>query len=320
MVGRPKFSSSFRFESRHLELIRRYSWPPERRRTLYGSIDLRPHHVVVDVGCGTGAFTRVVAQGLNPKKGGRIVGVDRGVHLLRTARRVASEEGFGPEFMSFEKADAKRLPFPDEFADRVVCQAVLWLLTEQEREQVLREMIRVCKKGGLVAAVEGAIDESVMYFPGNDRLTELVKKSSNAWLNGFAKVYGCDRSIGYKLPTMFRKLGLSRVRLDGVLDVMLESDDRVPVSGKMDGHRYFLKGDVKFLSKLDRIAGSRAKKKFVEKTQRVLIAGGMDWEEICELHRLRASYRAGVLRAPAKIGDNTAVAAGTAFITTGIRS
>jgi ubiquinone/menaquinone biosynthesis C-methylase UbiE len=195
-----------------LEQVRKYYWTGQNRRLLYNSIRLRPHYTVVDVGCGTGAFTRVLTQGLDEERGGRIVGVDRNPQLLRVARGISREEDYGKRFMVFKEGDAKAIPLPDNFADRVVCQALLWLMTDSDRVKALKEMIRICKIGGLVAAVEGAIDSFIVYFPNDGRLTDLVRKRNLAESKGYKIVHGSDRTIGYKLPAIFKQLGLTKAR------------------------------------------------------------------------------------------------------------
>jgi ubiquinone/menaquinone biosynthesis C-methylase UbiE len=80
--------------------------------------------VVVDVGCGTGGLTRVLASGLKKEKGGKVIGLDRNPELLRVARRISKEKGLSG-IMAFKRGDAKAISLPDGFADRVVCQADL---------------------------------------------------------------------------------------------------------------------------------------------------------------------------------------------------
>jgi ubiquinone/menaquinone biosynthesis C-methylase UbiE len=52
-------------------------------------------------------------------------------------------------------------------ADRVVGQAFLYLFDEIDKEKVIKEMIRVCKPGGLISANEGAVDTHLVYVEDN---------------------------------------------------------------------------------------------------------------------------------------------------------
>jgi ubiquinone/menaquinone biosynthesis C-methylase UbiE len=52
------------FPAKWLELGRKYMWREEFLPLLFQYLELSPGQNVVDVGCGTGFFTRIVARGL----------------------------------------------------------------------------------------------------------------------------------------------------------------------------------------------------------------------------------------------------------------
>lgn len=315
----------FRFQANMLELIRKHSWNTKKKRSfLYRSIGLKPDDTVVDVGCGTGAFSRVVAQGLDPRKGGRVIGVDRNQELLRAAEKLSKNEG---RLISFRRADAlESLPFADDFADRVVCQAFLWLFDDETRERVIKEMIRICRPGGVVAAVEGSLDSHVVYIDGEPRLNELWRKHNAALISGYKKVYGYDRNVGYKLPTIFRKLGLERVRLEVPLfspysPCLLLCDGRSPLEYRLDVLRYWeLRYPSKFLSKVRRCKTEHECRIMVEKDEPSLVAGGMSCDEIIEFMRLRRSRAQRLLGDPSLLRNDTSVEFGAAFLATGMKA
>lgn len=93
---------------------------------------------VLDVGCGTGKFTRRLAR-----KADRVVGVDVSIGMLRRARRYALRDGVEPGYL---RADAARLPFPDESFDHVVCAGAFHLFPDKKR--ALGEIERVLEPGG----------------------------------------------------------------------------------------------------------------------------------------------------------------------------
>lgn len=86
---------------------------------------------------------------------GHVIGVDRNKRLLEAAKGTTAEVGLD-RVVSFKHGDAYSLPFGEGRFDRMVCQTTLWNLAEPLK--AIREMKRVCKKGGLVGAVEGAFD------------------------------------------------------------------------------------------------------------------------------------------------------------------
>lgn len=103
---------------------------------------------VLDVGCGVGHWTRCLAPLLPP--GCQITGIDRESRWVDEARKRSAETG--AVSMSFCQGEAERLPFPDETFDMVTCQT--FLIHMKDPVAVIREMIRVLTRGGLLVIVE----------------------------------------------------------------------------------------------------------------------------------------------------------------------
>ncbi|MFP4138384.1 MAG: class I SAM-dependent methyltransferase [Halomonas sp.] len=98
------------------------------------SLALKPGDALLDVGCGTGYFTR----GLAAKGPGRVVGLDRDAEWLAHAR------GRDAAGIRWVQGDARTLPFPDHRFDRVVSITALCFV-EEERLAV-SEMVRVARR------------------------------------------------------------------------------------------------------------------------------------------------------------------------------
>lgn len=94
----------------------------------------RPGESLLDVGCGTGFFTRALASAT----GGQVTGVDINPEWVAYARRRTAAD------VSYEVADARALPYGAASFDLVVSIAALSFL-EEERAAV-REMIRVARR------------------------------------------------------------------------------------------------------------------------------------------------------------------------------
>ena len=106
----------------------------------------------LDIACGTGAVTRLVAKRMGT---GRVVGLDFNAGMLGVARR-ASTTGVPIEWF---EGSALSLPFGDEFFDVVLCQ--LGLQFFPDRPLALREMRRVLAPTGRVAlSVYSAIERT----------------------------------------------------------------------------------------------------------------------------------------------------------------
>ncbi len=104
---------------------------------------------IVDVGCGTGDFTRYLVE----LAGGKcnIIGVDTRAASLRTAA-AQTRKAHLPSTITYRKGDAYNIPLPDGYADLTSCRTLLMHLTDPLK--AVKEMARVTKKGGTVAAVE----------------------------------------------------------------------------------------------------------------------------------------------------------------------
>jgi ubiquinone/menaquinone biosynthesis C-methylase UbiE len=102
----------------------------------------KKEEAVLDIACGTGAVTRLVAE---RTAGGRVVGLDFNAGMLGVARSVPNA-GVPIEWF---KGSALSLPFNDASFDLVLCQ--LGLQFFPDRPLALREMRRVLKPAGRLA-------------------------------------------------------------------------------------------------------------------------------------------------------------------------
>lgn len=103
---------------------------------------LRPGLRWLDVGCGNGAFTEILAGRSDPQS---VHGVDPSEEQIRYARErpVAS-------IAQFSQGDAMALPFDEDRFDVAVMPLVIFFVPEPS--QGVAEMARVVRAGGTVAA------------------------------------------------------------------------------------------------------------------------------------------------------------------------
>lgn len=95
---------------------------------------------ILDVGCGTGFFTILLA-----KEGHTVTGVDLTPDMIKNSRILAKEEGAE---CTFEVMDAEHLSFEDEAFDMIITRNLTWTLPDAA--QGYRDWSRVLKKGGFI--------------------------------------------------------------------------------------------------------------------------------------------------------------------------
>jgi trans-aconitate 2-methyltransferase len=103
-------------------------------------LDLKGSECILDVGCGDGKITAEIASRV-PQ--GSVVGVDPSVEMISFAQnKWGANHGSS---MRFEVADARRLPFKDEFDLVVSFNALHWV---PEQEEALKSIRSAMKPGG----------------------------------------------------------------------------------------------------------------------------------------------------------------------------
>jgi SAM-dependent methyltransferase len=102
---------------------------------------------VLDVGCGTGWFTRRAAAAVGPS--GIACGIDPAPDMIRIAMQTGAPHG-----ARFELGVIEDLPYDDARFDLVVASMVIHHLPPDLKEIGLREILRVLKPGGRVLLAE----------------------------------------------------------------------------------------------------------------------------------------------------------------------
>lgn len=158
---------------------------------------------VLDIGCGTGAQSRALAQRPGVAE---IVGVDQLDLFVERARDLAGDL---PN-LRFELSDAHALPFEDARFDVVVLHTVLTHVADAE--QVVAEVHRVLKAGGTMAIYDGDFTTmSAGLFDGDP-----VQACMEAFLDGNVN----DRYLARRLRPLVAEAGFvpGETRSHGHLD------------------------------------------------------------------------------------------------------
>jgi len=157
----------------------------------------------LDIGCGTGLNTIMLAEAMGPA--GRVVGLDNAEELLTKAKLLASESA-AREGIDFIRGDAGNLPFPDKSFDWVVsidCVGVL----DIDPVILLREIGRVIKPGGRVFII---IWSSQLLLPGYP-LLEAQLNATAAGIAPFKLGMAPDRHV-MRAPEWFRQAGFQDIQ------------------------------------------------------------------------------------------------------------
>lgn len=125
-------------------------WAPD----LVETAGVRAGERVLDVACGTGAVTRLLAERVRPA--GKVVGLDINPGMLAVAQLAAQSPS-----IEWLEGSAVKMPLPDASFDAVVCQQGLQFFPD--KAAALSEMRRVLKRGGRLVL---ACWRSVEHMPG----------------------------------------------------------------------------------------------------------------------------------------------------------
>ncbi len=229
--------------------------------------------IVVDVGCGSGYFTKIIARCMKEK--GKIIGIDPDRKLIREARKISRREQLSN--IHFQIGNVWKIPLESNYADLVVSHIVLSNIPRQL--DAILEMKRVTKIGGKVAVIDPAKGGG-QYFP-NERLNELFDKFHKAFGTAIDKEWRQRFDMSkyvenyhLRIPELFLKAGLTRISLHGHLSTFLLCDIRRSTK-EIKTH---LQARLNLWKKLE------------ERNKKCAVLGGMNEEEFQELQQRYTDY------------------------------
>lgn len=179
-------------EQWHQRYSEQSAWTASLRDFVFNQIKINSAAAVLEVGCGTGA----VLSSLPVSSGQHRIGVDVALEPLLFAQE---HSGNAPLVC----ADGGMLSFPDATFDICFCHYLLLWLADPLR--VLREMRRVTRPGGFIAALAEPDYTSRIDFPKT--LVELGNIQNTA-----LEAQGVNTSMGRQLPGLFAAAGLHEIQ------------------------------------------------------------------------------------------------------------
>jgi len=158
---------------------------------------LKANISLLDCGCGPGSISVGFARLL---ESGKVIAIDVDDKSLKEAEETAKKQALHNIF--FQKSNILDLPFAENTFDVVFTRATLYHL--KENKKAIKEMLRVTKNGGIIAAVEPDIG-GMFYYPEDSAIKEAQKIRTEALTKD-----GADLILGRKLKRLFIESGCSK--------------------------------------------------------------------------------------------------------------
>ncbi|GLW24171.1 class I SAM-dependent methyltransferase [Microbispora triticiradicis] len=202
----------------HESVLRSHRWRTAANSAAYLLGALKPHMRVLDVGCGPGTITADLA-GHVPQ--GEVVGLDNAPGVLEQAREEAARRGVAN--VSFTTGDVHALGAPD--ASFCVVHAHQVLQHVGDPVGALREMRRVTKPGGIVAARDSDYAGMIWYplVPALDDWLDLYRR--------VARANGGEPDAGRRLRSWAGEAGFTEITSSSSTWCFATPEDRAWWSG-----------------------------------------------------------------------------------------
>jgi ubiquinone/menaquinone biosynthesis C-methylase UbiE len=169
-----------------------------RRQATFGALiaaaRVQPGQRVLDVGCGTGYFARMLARSVGTD--GRVVGVDASPEMIQYASRHASVDHV--KNLRFQIGAAESLAFPDQHFDVAVSSLFIHHLPADLQLTAVRELSRVLRPGGTLLLADARIPSTgpwhlLAAFTGHLHMAEMVPPLGPLTAQaGFTEIRGGD--------------------------------------------------------------------------------------------------------------------------------
>jgi len=169
-------------------------------------IDRQPLKVA-EFGCGFGRFASMILPLLS--RGSSYAGFDSAANLVSKGKETFAGS---PYRFSIVRGEARHAPLRDAHFDVTI--AHLLLMHVPDPEQVLREMIRVTRPGGLLIACDANRNghNALLHIEESDEQENVDLELIQTVNRSIRHKSGVDFNIGMKTPVLMNRLGLKNVQ------------------------------------------------------------------------------------------------------------
>jgi ubiquinone/menaquinone biosynthesis C-methylase UbiE len=159
-------------------------------------MDLRPGERVLDLGCGSGWATRLLARLVSdgPEGFGQVVGVDVSDEMIRQAR--AASKDF--ENILYVWGSAQQIPWEENFFDKVLSVESFYYYPDQDR--ALAELFRVLAPRGRMFILINLYKDNLYSLQWVDKLKVPVHVRSIAEYTELLKMHAFESVVARQIP------------------------------------------------------------------------------------------------------------------------
>lgn len=180
---------------------------------------LRPGIRVLDVGCGSGAITRSIAEKVGPT--GFVLGIDPNENLIQQAWQNAGNQ----PGLAFEQADVYTFDTTDRF-DLVTCARTLQWLAQPKG--ALINMKRFVKPGGCLSILDFN-HEKLAWTPEPPKAMRTFYDAFLRWRQDA----GFDNAIADHLKDLMLQIGFQNVMVEDQYELTQKNDPDFAVASRL---------------------------------------------------------------------------------------
>lgn len=229
---------------------RSFRFTEDMRPLFYKWLGITPDSYILDAGCGTGVFARYLAKDITT---GHVDGFDINQGFIEYGTQKLKEMDLSGK-VTLRLDDGFDLSTPDNTYDAVTNYTYIGVLSDPVAG--LKELIRVCKAGGVVSCViaTNAIPPIVWQgdypFEGADELQRLFNEEQNIFSKHARKKTDFNQSEEWhalRYPKMFELCGLKNIQIHPFAYTFHYNDKNYPLEYRQELLKKEIQDDIAWI-------------------------------------------------------------------------